>query len=260
MKYCGKYAALLDLYVDGELSGEEMERVRDHLAACPGCQAYVDDALAIRAAFPSVEETEVPAGFAGGVMAAIQAAPGKPANTSNWWKPVWTRTLLPLAACFAIVILLQSGLSREKTAADQFANTTVVTTSEAASSDAVESPAAAETESVPEKQSTDTAPWYPTSGSTDREEPGNDVFDAAKAAPAPCDMQEIGPYFATLTLSAEEVGALLDTYTPIQESDTERCYELTSAQYTALLSELSREDEGFPAETGSAVVLVIVQN
>ena len=52
MKYCEEYAALLDLYVDGELSGEEAARVRAHLESCPSCQAYVDGALAIRAAFP----------------------------------------------------------------------------------------------------------------------------------------------------------------------------------------------------------------
>ena len=31
MKYCEDCAALLDLYVDGELSPEDMDRVRAHL-------------------------------------------------------------------------------------------------------------------------------------------------------------------------------------------------------------------------------------
>ena len=64
MKYCEDCAALLDLYVDGELSPDDMDRVRAHLETCSGCRAYVDDALAIRAAFPDVEDTEVPTGFA----------------------------------------------------------------------------------------------------------------------------------------------------------------------------------------------------
>ena len=64
MKYCEEYAALLDLFVDGELAPEDMKRVGDHLTGCPGCQAYVDDALAIRACFPDAEETVVPEGFA----------------------------------------------------------------------------------------------------------------------------------------------------------------------------------------------------
>lgn len=70
MKYCDDHAALLDLYVDGELSPQEMAAVQAHLDECPGCRAYVDDALALRAAFPTVDETEVPDGFAESVMAA----------------------------------------------------------------------------------------------------------------------------------------------------------------------------------------------
>ena len=52
MKYCTDYAALLDLFVDGELTPAEMVDVQTHLDTCPGCRAYVDDALAMRAAFP----------------------------------------------------------------------------------------------------------------------------------------------------------------------------------------------------------------
>ena len=64
MKYCEEYAALLDLYVDGELSPEEMAAVQEHLDQCPDCRRYVDEILEIRAAFPDVEETPVPEGFA----------------------------------------------------------------------------------------------------------------------------------------------------------------------------------------------------
>ena len=45
MKYCESYAALLDLFVDGELSLEEMLEVQAHLDECPACRAYVDDNL-----------------------------------------------------------------------------------------------------------------------------------------------------------------------------------------------------------------------
>ena len=44
--------ALLDAFVDGELTSEEMISVQSHLDECPECRAYVDDALAIRASFP----------------------------------------------------------------------------------------------------------------------------------------------------------------------------------------------------------------
>ena len=106
MKYCETYAALLDLYVDGELSLEEMLEVQAHLDECPACQSYVDDALDMRAAFPDAGETEVPEGFAAGVMAKIQAVPAAPRKKK---KTPWVGVLTSLAACCAIVILQQNG-------------------------------------------------------------------------------------------------------------------------------------------------------
>lgn len=103
MNPCMKYAALLDGFVDGELSPEEVLQVREHLDRCPACQSYVDDALAIRAAFPQVEETEVPEGFAEAVSAAIRAQ--TPVSKKKKATP-WMRAALPLAACCALVILL----------------------------------------------------------------------------------------------------------------------------------------------------------
>lgn len=103
MKCCEEYGALLDLYVDGELEPQEALRVRDHLEQCPACQSYVDDAFAIRAAFPEVEDTEVPDGFAESVCAVIQAADTAPKRNR---RRRWAKTLLPMAACCAIVVLL----------------------------------------------------------------------------------------------------------------------------------------------------------
>ena len=107
MKYCEEYAALLDLFVDGELSLDETIRVQEHLDTCPACQSYVDDALAMRAAFPDPEAEEVPEGFAAGIMAKIQvstvAAPKKKKKTP------WVGVVASLAACCAIVIIQQNG-------------------------------------------------------------------------------------------------------------------------------------------------------
>lgn len=111
MKYCEEFAALLDPYVDGELTGEEAARVRAHLADCPGCRDYVDGALAIRAAFPEAEETAVPEGFAGGVMAGIrelEAAKGRELRSGTRRHTPWRAVLLPLAACFALVLVLRA--------------------------------------------------------------------------------------------------------------------------------------------------------
>ena len=148
MTNCKAFAALLDLYVDGELSPEEMLRVRDHLDECPACRAYVDGALAIRASFPDVEDTEVPDGFTEAVMTAVRQS-GTPAKASRLTP--WKKMLLPLAACFAVAVLvlplrdLFSGGTKTESAASLAAMDTAV-----AESAAVEEPAEApEAEEAP---------------------------------------------------------------------------------------------------------------
>ena len=107
MKYCNDYAALLDLYVDGELSPDEMLRVQEHLDTCPGCQAYVDDGLAIRASFPQVDDTVLPDGLHDRILSAVATTP----RVKERRKPIWLRSVASLAACCAIVFLgLSSGI------------------------------------------------------------------------------------------------------------------------------------------------------
>ena len=106
MEHCEKFAALLDPYIDGELSPEEAARVREHLAVCGRCREYVQAALAIRDAFPAVEDVEVPAGFTDEVMAAVRMDKARRKRR----RTRWSRRLLPLAACCAIVVLAVSGL------------------------------------------------------------------------------------------------------------------------------------------------------
>ena len=57
--------ALLDAFVDGELTSEEMISVQSHLDECPECRAYVDDALAIRASFPTEDDAGAAGRFCG---------------------------------------------------------------------------------------------------------------------------------------------------------------------------------------------------
>lgn len=100
-----EYAALLDAFLDGELSEAEAREVRAHLSECADCQAYVADALAMRDAFPDIEETVVPEGFAESVLAALP-----PRRVS--WRAHWAKIVLPLAACAALVILLHGTAGR----------------------------------------------------------------------------------------------------------------------------------------------------
>ena len=118
MNHCESYEPLLDAFTEGDLFMEDMVWVQQHLNNCPDCQAYVEDLLAIRAAFPTVEETEVPAGFTASVMAAVAATPqatapkaaAEAAPKAAKKRTPWVKVLSGLAACCAIVLLAQGGL------------------------------------------------------------------------------------------------------------------------------------------------------
>ena len=247
MRYCDDYAALLDLFVDGELSPEEMARVQAHLDACPGCRAYVDDALAIRAAFPNAEETEVPEGFAAGVMEAVRAqgAPERPQAAPK--KRGLSRLLLPLAACCALVLVIRGAGLAGFGSAD-----TAATTSSA--SDASAADTTAETE---ESAEDDAALAY-----AESDYAAEDAFGLTEDAARKADLAD-SAYFAILTLPADalETEALADR-APDSETDGEQRYELSAGDYAVLLEQLDaagirpivREQTGAESETALVIV------
>ena len=114
MKTHAEFEALLDAFVDGELSSGDSEAVKIHLTTCPECRAYVEDALAIRADFPTIEDTDVPDDFAENILSAI-AVPAK--------KRPWKKLLLPLAACLAIIVAVKTALPTSETPTEPEART-----------------------------------------------------------------------------------------------------------------------------------------
>lgn len=262
MTYCEEFAALLDPYIDGELSPAETARVREHLRTCDGCRAYVQAALAMRDAFPEAEDTPVPDGFAAGVMAAIRAdaAPRKRR------RPRWAKTLLPLAACCAIVVLAVSGLPRpsDTAVADNLeSQAEIAAPAEAAAPDADSSEedtaatayaaqSGEDTADVPDSTVTATdLPKTDAAAPHAQEQPSlatdpkisivpREGTSAEEAVPetAPATFAVQSP---SLTLTAEEAGNLLDSYTPASESDGALVYELTAAEYTTLLQQLEQQ-------------------
>lgn len=261
MKYCDDYAALLDLYVDGELSPAELADVQAHLDACPGCRAYVDDALAIRAALSDLDETEIPAGFAEGVMAAIRAQSASASNETAPQKrktPLWLKSLAPLAACFALVLFLQRGSlfnrSQDLAMATQtpaaFAETTEEEPAPAAC-DASAADSGAVYGNVPEALSDSAAPEMASEKNDSRTVPSTapavTCFDSA----------------AVLTLPAEAGETeLLAALTPAQTEDGALQYQLSVEEYAVLLDQLAEAGvslDALPSADGfSDTVLVSV--
>ena len=247
MTYCKEFSALLDPYIDGELSPEETARVREHLHTCDGCRAYVQAALAIRDAFPEAEDTPVPDGFAAGVMAAIRAdaAPRKRR------RPRWAKTAvsgLPRPGGTAVTDHPESHAEIAAPAEAAVPNVDSVEEDTAATAYATQSDE--DTADVPDSTVSEAiAPEADTvaPGTQDQLAPASDSkssilpregssADVPETAPATFAIQSPG-----LTLTAEEAGSLLDSYTLISESDGTLVYELTAAEYTALLQQLEQQ-------------------
>lgn len=108
---CDKYLELLSARLDGVLTGEEERELETHLAVCPGCRAAGAQLAALQGAFPELEESEVPEGFAQGVMDRIRGEE-KPKVIPLFKRPQ-VRALAGLAACLALVVGLY-GVSRRQ--------------------------------------------------------------------------------------------------------------------------------------------------
>ena len=271
MKYCDNYAALLDLYVDGELSVEEMTQLQAHLDTCPGCRAYVDDALAIRAAFPDVEDTVVPDGFSEGIMATIRAnAVPQPSK-----KRRWMNVLLPLAACCAIVVAVQNP--------PDFTNTTANDTASAPEANIaygveayqeegflLDVPTATEartTANEPSEQPETMSELADSENSTYTVlgESSNDSVASPSQAKQNLSGEETAPADLEtskriqLVLTVEEVGDSLSHLIPILESETEWQYQLSAAEYLSLLDVLPPETRETAPEISEDFILIVVQ-
>lgn len=262
MRYCEEYAALLDLYVDGELPVEEMKRVGDHLAECPGCRAYVDDALAIRAAFPEVEDTVVPENFAQGVMDRVRAASVRDEKLVGLRRRGirrWMGTAAVLAACCALVILIRTGPAGENRAA-------VPAGEDSAACDTAGAVEGGEAGIAPQAapESETTAQMAPEEASAEKNNftaagGGQEEFALAAAPRAVMEAaaDESGlEKTAALCLTAEEAGDLLDEFDPVWENAVEWRYELNKEEYRALLEALGRPEELPEAAEGPFLVSV----
>lgn len=253
--------ALLDAFVDGELTAAEMAEVQAHLAECPGCQAYVDDALAIRADFPTAESTELPADFTDHIMQAVAKTPQSRPKTQPWGK------LAAAAACLAVIVLVQygAGLSSRNTSNEAAAYTadcaaaesTVERSADASSGDDADScqpmdspDDSGEPDSVaadsgePDSVAADSTQQANKSESTDGTASIQSAYQNGKSAVPVI----TGADLPTVRVSATEIGDLLDDRTPTEQKDTGVVrYLLTRTEFDALAEELA--DQGVTLET-----------
>ena len=262
--------ALLDAFVDGELTSDEMIQVQAHLDECPACQAYVDDALAIRAAFPTEDDIPLPADFSENVMRSVAKAPQSRPKKQSWGK------LAAAAACLAVIVLVQHGAlgstgSTDSASAYDTAAVMDVAAAESApgersidapsasagSGDAVDDGAEAFTAtsggSLETQKSKDTAAYTSGSGQSgiqvDLPSASEDTAQENGASVT------VGPFnqadLPTVHVSAADIGDLLDGREPAEtENSGTLRYLLTRQEYDDLVAELA--DRGVSLEEPDA--------
>ena len=237
--------ALLDAFVDGELTSEEMISVQSHLDECPECRAYVDDVLVIRASFPSEDDVEMPVDFAETVMKAVAAVPqSRPKKRQPWGK------LAAAAACLAVIVLMQHGTLGGVSGSSN--------TSAACDTAPMEAAAA---ESAPEERCLTAAGGDNDSDSfadTNTESKKTDAYYACALPPDQTTMENDSAVamtdgssdqddLPTVTVSKSDLGELLDDREPTEVKPGVCRYLLTRQEFEDLAAKLA--DRGVTLET-----------
>lgn len=240
-----EHTALLDAFVDGQLTAEEMTEVQAHLAECPDCRAYVDDALTIRASFPTEEEPALPEGFAGRVMQAVAKAPQSRPKKQPWGR------LAAAAACLALVILVQHGVETSSLSGstDTAAYAADCETEESTAPRSAETPSAAAADSCrPMDTPADSGGESAAAGDrqADKKERDGADYSIQSASQGTGDgvtietTSEDDAEFPTVQMSAADLGDLLDDRVPTEQEDTGTVrYLLTRAEFDHLQEKLA---------------------
>lgn len=240
-----EHTALLDAFVDGQLTAEEMAEVQAHLAECPDCRVYVDDALTIRASFPTEEEPALPEGFAGRVMQAVAKAPQSRPKKQPWGR------LAAAAACLALVILVQHGVETSSLSGstDTAAYAADCETAESTAPRSAETPSATAADScrpmdTPADSGGESA--EASDRQADKKERDGADYSGQSASQGTGDgitvetPSEDAAEFPTVQMSAADLGDLLDDRIPTEQEDTGTVrYLLTRAEFDHLQEKLA---------------------
>ena len=103
MEHCEDYLELISAGIDGQLTGEELQKLNDHLARCPDCRALYDIMAENDAALAGLGDCEPPEGFAQSVMEWIQAERALGKIVSLFRRPQFKKAMTA-AACALLCI------------------------------------------------------------------------------------------------------------------------------------------------------------
>lgn len=269
MKSCEQYEPLISAFLDRELSGDEKVEVAEHLAACPVCQRYFDDLVAIHDVLER-EEAPVPEGFADRVMAGVGDTPQDRAVLRF---PHWRRWAA-LAACCAIAALALWTLPPQhtKTADQSIAEDSAEVEAREVPAPAGAPAAQAEDGTVGSEAAEAEEESAPESGEMKRaigSASAPDGFDAASAEPEPASILPTAAPPAEDGLTDDRSNGVMGTVsaggpaarawveeTLGQEWEAGRVYQLTEEEYAALVDALTEAEEAFQVEPDGGCRLV----
>ncbi len=100
---CGQTHRLLSAFVDGELSGADMMRVREHVRNCPACSTDLDDIRLLKCALGQLRPISVSEGLEERLIEALGAAE-VPVSVRiwDWLRSTLGRRLEPASAAVAL--------------------------------------------------------------------------------------------------------------------------------------------------------------
>ena len=111
---CAEHENLIYLYAEGLLDAQAAARVEEHLGACAGCRALVEQVRAVNRVLDGLPRASVPAGFAAGVTRRLASCrPAWQGQRRPWEGLLRSRAARPAVATalVAAVILVIAGAS-----------------------------------------------------------------------------------------------------------------------------------------------------
>ena len=280
MRSCEEYELLISAFLDGELSEDARAELAKHLAACPGCQQYFDDLVAIHDAFDQ-EEVPVPEDFAEHVMARVRKTPQDGGNKVIRF-PHWRRWTAMAACCALVALGLWSAhlwqtqpktVSQTAMADSAMPRSVVPEISEGSGGDSdglmvmmdeetifVEADIPAEMEDTSYDDSADGRIADAVSKETAAEKVVSDYEDDAcqEAAAAPTAGEEPEVLCGVITAGGPAAQTWVEAELGL-EWEIGRIYPLTEEEYTGLLETLIAGGEDFQQEFGGQFQLVAAE-
>lgn len=249
MRTCREYEALISAFIDGCLPEADRTELEAHMAACPVCQAYFDDQIAIHEAMMDLEDVPAPADLAGRVMERVRTeAQERPARRKAVRFPSW-RQWAALAACCAVAAAGLWGFVRGSKAEDQAAP-------QAAAYGCADLPAEGGGESPAERYAGAPAAQMMEGAEEDK---------AARRAPAPALAPPAAPPMTDAApdpadSGGEPAAGTLTTASPVARAWVEErlglawtvgtVYELTAEEYASLRDALTEAEADFAETSG----------